>query len=55
MDGDNSCLKGLQELLKADIEDTLDTCCKDGTWCDLVAGKDDKAINLKCVIFLNSY
>ena len=42
VDGDNSCTKGIQELLKADIGKTAITaCCKDGTWCDLVAGKDN--------------
>ena len=42
VDGDNSCAKGIQESVKADVE--FRTCCKDGTWCDLAAGKDDKAI-----------
>ena len=45
VDGDNSCTKGIQESSKADVGFT--TCCKDGTWCDLVAGKDDEAIILK--------
>ena len=45
VDGDNSCTKGISESSKADID--FSTCCKDGTWCDLVAGKDDKAIILK--------
>jgi len=35
VDGDNSCAKGIAESVKADVE--FRTCCKDGTWCDLVA------------------
>ena len=51
VDGDNSCTKGniADKLIKADVADDL-PCCKDGAWCDLVAGKDDNAIILKCFI-----
>ena len=51
VDGDNSCTKRnvADKLIKADVADDL-PCCKDGAWCDLVAGKDDNAIILKCFI-----
>ena len=51
VDGDNSCTKGnvADKLIKADVADDL-PCCKDGAWCDLVAGKDNNAIILKCFI-----